>query len=69
MDYFKYSNHVQLATGFDNAITHSLYGYWRNSEYQEEQQLPDKIQHENDLQLQNCLHEQTKKETEYDLPF
>ncbi len=34
MSEFRYNSRMQIETGFDNSIDHSLFGNWKNPEYQ-----------------------------------
>lgn len=71
MDRFKYNNYGQMMTGFDNSIDRSLYGHWRNTEYQEYQQLANMTDEEYQLYLkkQNQKVEYKPNDIDDDLPF
>lgn len=44
---FDYNQYGRQQTGFDNSIDHSLFGHWRNPEYQELCQAAEQIEREN----------------------
>ena len=46
MDEFRYNRYGQVQTGFDNSIDHSMFGHWRNPEYQELCQEAEMIERE-----------------------
>lgn len=47
MDRFAYNHYGREQTGFNNSIDHSMFGRWRNPEYQEMCQEVEMIEREN----------------------
>lgn len=41
---FKYNDYWYMMTGFENSIDHTMFGHWRNTEYQELQQMDNECQ-------------------------
>ena len=46
MDDYRYNRRGEVQTRFDNSIDHSMFGHWRNPEYQELCQKAEMIERE-----------------------
>lgn len=51
--YGDYNSYGRQQTGFDNGFDHSVFGHWRNPEYQEMCQSVEELERENSERHKN----------------
>lgn len=69
MNQFRYNSYGRQQTGFDNSIDHSLFGHWRNPEYQgmcQDAEMIERDENERSYLIGNEFHEQDEQDN---LPF